>query len=87
MGCPGQNPDIAMRVEDARERALGSSGLRLLRAEASAAPDSRHKLRNAGLTFAANRETLAGFSPQTAKPDSLRRSTPETGVRYISTRL
>jgi len=27
---------------------------------------------------------LAGFSPQTAKPDSLRRSTPETGVRYTS---
>jgi hypothetical protein len=26
-------------------------------------------------------ETLARFSPQTAKPESLRRSTPETGVR------
>src|SRR5262249_26728893 len=52
--------------------------------EGSATSDSRHKLRNAGLVFAANRETLAGFSPQTAKPESLRRSTPETGVRYIS---
>jgi hypothetical protein len=30
---------------------------------------------------ATNRETLARFSPQTAKPESLRRSTPETGVR------
>src|SRR5262249_59005678 len=52
--------------------------------EGSATGDPRHKLRNAGLVFAANRETLAGFSPQTAKPESLRRSTPETGVRYIS---
>jgi len=42
---------------------------------------------------ATNCETLAWFSPQTAKcwpgfrrkkPDSLRRSTPETGVRYMS---
>src|SRR5262249_62357495 len=32
---------------------------------------------------ATNCETLAGFSPQTAKPESLRRNTPETGVRYI----
>jgi hypothetical protein len=30
---------------------------------------------------ATNCETLAGFSPQTAKPESLRRNTPETGVR------
>jgi hypothetical protein len=30
---------------------------------------------------ATNRETLARFSPQTTKPESLRRSTPETGVR------
>jgi hypothetical protein len=30
---------------------------------------------------ATNCETLARFLPQTAKPESLRRSTPETGVR------
>ena len=52
--------------------------------EGSATSNSRHKPRNAGLVFAANRETLAGFSPQTAKPESLRRNTPETGVRYMS---
>jgi hypothetical protein len=28
-------------------------------------------------------ETLARFLPQTAKPKSLRRNTPETAVRYI----
>jgi hypothetical protein len=33
--------------------------------------------------FATNRETLVGFSPQTAKPEPLRRNSPETEVRYI----
>jgi len=32
---------------------------------------------------ATKRETLVRFLPQTAKPESLRRNTPETGVRYI----
>jgi hypothetical protein len=32
---------------------------------------------------ATNCETLARFSPQTAKPKPLRRNTPEAGVRYM----
>jgi hypothetical protein len=33
--------------------------------------------------FATNRETVAGFSPQTAKPKPSRRNSPETEVRYM----
>jgi hypothetical protein len=33
--------------------------------------------------LATKHETLARFLPQTAKPESLRRNTTETGVRYV----